>query len=281
MAEQPPYFNFGIPNGDLSWLKNLGGSGAGSSSTGAAVSPVPTPGGQLVLQQGYMPDYASLISNSPILQMANAQSEADLKQAAANRTELLRQLAIRYGGLPSGFGGDKYHDINDETLQLASQNEQSDIARINRQYDDNIAAARHALAARGALDSGELQYSLDRSNMAKESSVYDAGNAFADAARSAINSYLGAEQSVAQAKMQAMIAAAQSIYANPAYAPVPQRSAQLVPNWQIYGQPIYSDGNGNYYTSSGAPFDMRPYLYTASGGTPTYTYEQLMNFGGF
>lgn len=197
------------------------GAGDGGGGTSQVAPPAPQPSApQVQIIPGYVPDYASLIRNSGLYKQALAQNAADVKQAAANRTEVLRQLAIRYGGLPSGFK-DQYGDINPDTLKLAGQNEQSDIQRLTRQYQDNITAAKQALAARHALGSGDLQWALDKANMAKESSLYDASNAFADAARNAVNQYLGQKQSAAAAEQQAMIAAAQAIYGNPAYAPTP------------------------------------------------------------
>src|SRR5581483_5896628 len=136
---------------------------------------------------------------------------------------------IRYGGLPEGYK-DKYGDIDKKTLQLASQNEQSDTQRINRQYNDNVFAFKRALAARGALNSGDLQYGLDRADLAKESALYDAANAFGDAARQAVSGYLTAEQNAKMMELQGLAAASSSILSNPAYAPVPQQSARLVSN---------------------------------------------------
>src|SRR6266487_2139369 len=138
------------------------------------------------------PDYKALIQSDPAYLAWQNNGQLDLNQAAAQRKAALQALAVGYGGIGGNFK-DVYGDIGPDTLSLAAGNQQSDVARLGRNYSQGVESMKRALAARGGLQSGELGYGMDQADMARASSEYDLGREFSNAAQNAINSYLGTE----------------------------------------------------------------------------------------
>jgi hypothetical protein len=108
---------------------------------------------------------------------------------------------------------------------------------------------KRALAARGALQSGELPYGLDQADTAKATAEYDLVQEVSNAAGQAINNYRGTESAVRTAQEQAMRDAEMSVYSNPLNRPTQGTEAQLDPDWKNkYGMPVYVGPGGELYT---------------------------------
>jgi hypothetical protein len=256
--------------------------------TASAPSPTPPPadsgagggGGGGGGAGGYTPDYTSLIQNDPAYIAAVAANKASASAGEATRRAALRRAYIMYGGdLPSGFK-DRFGDLNRATLDAAGVNENSVIANLARSFQQNTEQFHRSLSARGALQSGDLNYGADQLQRGNEQQRYDAGNQFLDQA----NQYYGQYQDVLNQNADRLVGAIQAaegnVYNNPAYrpsysdpgtTPVDGSSAAtptsnvVWPGSQGYatyhagasamaGQPVYQDGQGNLYDQRGNPF---------------------------
>src|SRR5919106_85613 len=95
---------------------------------------------------GYSPsDWTKVIAgNSGYMNWALSAAERK-DVATANRTAALRALAIRYGGLPSGFK-DPYGDIDEGTLSQSQGNPLSESQRLAKSYADSTEAYKRSLA---------------------------------------------------------------------------------------------------------------------------------------
>ncbi len=203
---------------------------------------------------GFTPDYAALIKSDPGYQSYLAAGQQSVATAAAQRRAALQSLAIRYGGMPKGMR-DQYGDIDAGTLELAGKNQFSDVAQLSRQHSQGVEAFKRALAARGALQSGDLGYGLDQAELGRGQAEYDLGNSFANASTGAVNEYVGVEGSVRQGEAGAINAAQASVFANPANRPVDAYDAPLLEgSVEQYGEPIYQGNDGNLYTLNGRLF---------------------------
>jgi hypothetical protein len=217
------------------------------------------------LQQGWTPDYRSLILGDPSYLSWKNNATLDVNQAAAARKAALQRLAVQYGGLPSGFK-DQYGDIGQDTLDLAGRNQFSTTARLAKIYAESVEGDKRRLAARGALQSGDLGYALSQSDYARGASEYDAGQQFSNVAQEAVNGYVGAESAARRAESDALARAESNVYLNPMNRPVAATSASLDPDWQSkYGVPVYSGPDGKLYQlgPDGNPIPYSPVLNTA------------------
>lgn len=250
------------------WMKTAPRKNPGTSTV-TQPNTVTNPSGTLTLNPGYTPDYKALIEgDSGYLASLNS-TRQDVAGAASARQAALRTLAMRYGGLPSGFK-DTYGDIDPATVELAKGNQYSQVANLDRAYNDNVLATKRSLAARGALQSGELGYGLDRANLARAQGEYDLGNAFSDAANSAVTGYLAAEQAARKANADALAVAEKNVYANPANRPVDAVTANLDPDWSKWGYPVYVGPDGKRYKADGTPAGdpQDPYIPGSEGSAP-------------
>lgn len=132
-------------------------------------------------------------------------------EAAAMRTAALRSLAMQYGGLPQGFQ-DVYGDLSPTDLQNAAANPLSESANIARNYGQSRDQLMRSLAARGALQSGDLGYGMDRLDTAHAQDLYDLSNAFTDSAQQAVNSYSSQMNQLEEDQMQQIQSAAAAVY---------------------------------------------------------------------
>lgn len=232
----------------------------GGPAYGASVTPVVPPAPQFTPNPtvpigGFTPNYGDLIRSDPGYQSGMAAGQQGVAQAAASRRAALQKLAIQFGGLPRGLQ-DQYGDIDAGTLELAQKNQYSDTQRLQRSYAEGIEAFKRALAARGALQSGETGYGLSQADLARGEREYDLSNQFANAAQGVINDYVGVESRVRQNEAGLLSQAQANVYSNPANRPVDAYDAPLIQgSVEQYGQPLYQGNDGKMYTSSGQPFN--------------------------
>lgn len=234
------------------------GSGTPSAGQPAPTNPDPGPNDITVGgSPGSTPDYNAAIQADPgyaAAQSANQQAQAN---AQAQRQAALRSAVVQYGGLPSGWK-DAYGDIDQATLDAATGNQYSTLANLRRSYDQSVSQFRRALAARGALQSGDLNYGQDQLDTGYGQSQYDAANQFGNAATGQLNAYAGVLDQNQARMAQAIQAAAANAYNDPANRPVAAtpgntatRDAALS---AAYGVDVYTDANGNHYTRGGDPW---------------------------
>jgi hypothetical protein len=226
---------------------------------GTASAPTPTPppaapAGSVQVSPGFTPDWSNLIQNDSGYLAAKAAADKAKNDAAAQRKQALQQAIIQYGGLPSGFA-DQYGDIDQATLDSAQQNQFSTLAQLAKGYAQNEEALRRGLAARGALQSGDLNYGEDQLQNAYGQQRYDAANAIGSQANQVYGAYTGVLNGNAQSLASALQGAESAIYSNPGFAPVAAQTANYdASNSATYGQPIYVDSQGNLFDQNGNPF---------------------------
>jgi hypothetical protein len=125
-----------------------------------------------------------------------------------------------YGGdMPAGFA-DQFGDIDEATRTAAASNQNSTLARLKTGYGTSREQFMRQLAARGGLQSSELNYGEDQLQRGFEQQQYDAGNQFLNDANGAYGDYLGVVNGNAQSLASAIGSAEGNVYANPAYRPV-------------------------------------------------------------
>ena len=257
-APTPQGTDFGGSNGP--YIGTLPGSNNGNPYTpsqGAAAPPSAPASGPdtIVTDPGNTVDWTAAIQNQPEYAAAitgNRESEA---RAAAQRRAALQGQVIQYGGLPQGFK-DAYGDIDQATLDAARSNQYSTLSQLQRNYTQSVEQFRKALAARGALQSGDLNYGQDQLDTGYGQQQYDAGNAFGQGATGAINAYTGVLDQNQRDLVNAISQASQSAYANPANRETPQKTANHDAALSAtYGVDIYKDPDGTLYTRDGTVFN--------------------------
>lgn len=220
------------------------------SGTTPPVTPLP---GSLPLTPGYTPDYGNLILSDPAYLTWRNNSQLELAKAAAQRKAAIDALIVQYGG--AGQFKDAYGDVNQQTLDAAKSNQYSDVARLQRSYEQGVEQFKRQLSARGMLSSGDLGYGLDQAELQRQTSEYDLGNEFMSAVNRAIGGYSDTESLQRQLEQQAIQAAEQSVYSNPMNRPTEGTSATLDPDWmQKYGHPVYVGPDGRLYNADGSAY---------------------------
>lgn len=232
-------------------------SGSGTTGTASAPAPAPAPAPaapSINLSGGYNPDYGALIQSDPAYLAAKAAADKAKGDAAAQRKQMLQQALIGYGGLPANFN-DQYGDIDQATKDAAANNQFSVLANLAKNYSQSTEQFKRGLAARGALQSGDLNYGLDQLEQGYGQQKYDAANQFGSQINSALNAYNDVIGGNAQSMAQAIQGAEGNVYSNPAYRPsAPSAANYDAGNSAAYGQPIYVDSNGNLFDQNGNPF---------------------------
>lgn len=231
---------------------------ASPAGTATVLTPPPLPAAApsvTVAGSTYTPDYKSLIENDPAYLAAQSAASASSGAAQAQRKKLLQQAFVQYGGaMPAGFT-DPYGDIDQATKDAAAANQNSTIARLKTSYDQSRDQFMKQLAARGALQSGELGYGQDQLQRGLDQQEYDAGNQFLSGINGVYGDYTGTLNNNAQALAGAIGSAESSVYSNPAYRPNPGTTANYEASLSAqYGKPIYKADDGNLYDSNGNPF---------------------------
>jgi hypothetical protein len=262
-------------------------AGRGASPVATPIAPAaPLP--NIGLTPGYTPDFKSLIQADPAyISWANS-SERSINDAAAQRKAALQSLAIAYGGLPQG-ANDQYGDIDQATLDLAKNNQFSQVAQLQRSYDQGVEQLKKQLAARGALQSGDLGYGLDQADYQRGASEYDMGRQYGDQMGSIENSYVDAFNRATSGEADAIQAAEQSVYSNPLNRPSEGTNATLIPDSRSkYGQDVYSGPDGKLYVigpdGNAAPYtpQVANNLAPIGGATPVdYDYANRARYQGY
>ena len=189
---------------------NPAGSGA-PGTAGAAGGPV---------------DYASLIKNDPLFSQFRADLGAQGIADAGSRRAALNQALVAFGevidpsALSSQLGFNVAGEIDPTTAQLAAQNTQAGTslsARLVKQNKDNIRAIKNALAARGALRSGETGHQLNEEQLRFSQGQYDARAQVLDYLKGVQAAYVQSERQRKMAEQQEMMATIQRLLASGAY----------------------------------------------------------------
>lgn len=154
-------------------------------------------------------DLYALIYGDPGYQTAKAGADLSLSNAAAQRRAALRQLVLNYGGM--GGLQDPYGDVDQATLDAASNNPYSQLKQLSRNYDQSVEAFKRQLAARGALQSGDLGYGIGQLDYGRGQSEYDLGQQMLSGAQGAVNTYKGTESGYYNTLAQAIRDAAASV----------------------------------------------------------------------
>jgi hypothetical protein len=151
----------------------------------------------------------SLIFSDPSYMTAKSSLDMGLANASSARRSAIRALVTQYGDLGNVKDqyGDQYGDLDQATLDAAKGNEYSDLAKLQRSYEQGQESFKRSLAARGALSSGDLGYGLGQLDWQQGQSRYDLGTAEANSANQILGGYGSAEanyyQQLAAAMMQA------------------------------------------------------------------------------
>jgi hypothetical protein len=127
----------------------------------------------------------------------------------------LQAAIIKYGGLPAGFT-DQYGDVGQDTLDQAGQNQFSVLSQLARSYAQSEEQFKRGLAARGALQSGDLNYGEDQLQNAYGQQRYDAANSVGSEVNQALQGYSGVLGANAQNLSGAVQGAEANVYSNPA-----------------------------------------------------------------
>lgn len=144
-------------------------------------SSLPKPGGSIPIP-GLQPDYASLIQNDPLFLQMQKDLKAQGVSDAASRAAMTQRALIGFGQVPqfdglSGLNPEWLNqDVSEQTRQLAQQNTDAGLSMAARQqkaFQDQLKAIRNALAARGALRSGEAGYAFQEAQIGFDQAKYD------------------------------------------------------------------------------------------------------------
>jgi hypothetical protein len=233
----------------------------------AGSNPLPTAGGvgapaSIPLGLPTTPDYRSLIASDPGLLSFRGSAAEKRAQAAAARKAALQSLAIRHGGLGGGFK-DVYGDIDETTQGLAQANQFSDTRRLQQSYDEGVTQFQRGLAARGALQSGDLGYGMEQAERARGTAEYDLGQEFLGAAQGLLGNYTDVESAL-NAEEGNQISGAYG-RAAAAYQPTAGSSATFS-GLDSSGRPKYIGPDGTIYTIGP---DGNPIPWTESAPEPT------------
>jgi hypothetical protein len=169
--------------------------------------------------------------------------------------------------MPDGWT-DSYGDIDQATKDAAAGNQNSTLSQLHDNYQRSVESFRRALAARGALQSGDLSYGQDQIDRGLSQQEYDAANSFGDQVNQAVSGYAGVLGSNAQNLAGAIGSAENNVYGNPAYRPVAPSYADYDPTSSArWGKPVYKGADGTLYSDDGSVFNA-PGTTNATAPTP-------------
>lgn len=129
-----------------------------------------------------LPSFADGIKNDPLFLQLQKDLSAQGVSDAAQRAAMTRRALIQFGMVPgfdqlSGVNADWLNaDVDDQTRQLAQQNTAAGLsiaARQQQAFKDQVRNIRGALAARGALRSGEQGHGLQQAQTEYDQAKFD------------------------------------------------------------------------------------------------------------
>lgn len=135
------------------------------------------------------PDYASLINNDPAFMQMKSDLGAQGVSDAAQRAAATQRALVQWGDVPqfdqlTGLQADYLNqDVTPATRELAQKNTEAGLsikARQDKAFKDQVRQIKNALAARGALRSGEAAYSLQEAQLGRDQATYDTTQAILD-----------------------------------------------------------------------------------------------------
>lgn len=133
-------------------------------------------------------DMAALIRAHPAYAAWQAKVQGKRNTLGTTRQQAIRTLVSRYGGLPKGMA-DTYGDITPEIAAAAGSDPYSAVNTLKRNYDLAVTSNQKALAARGALQSGELGHTQGLIDTAQGAAERDQFQAYSDAINAALSGY--------------------------------------------------------------------------------------------
>jgi hypothetical protein len=145
---------------------------------GTAVTPGQQPGGAVANVGSYL----NILNSDPILQQTLADLQAGGISDRSQADTLSQRALVQFGevpaleGLDAKLAGPDFARIAGMARPLAEANTQSGmsvVARMERLRKDNVRAIKNALAARGALRSGEAGYQLGEEQNRYQTAQYD------------------------------------------------------------------------------------------------------------
>ncbi len=262
LPKQQAQTSTGFP-GQVAFLQQPAPGGAPSGATGvgtsAAGAPSATGGGPLSWQD--------FLANDPFWKQFNADLSAQgIADEGAAKAATQRAI-IQFGEVPDNLTGQAANWIDPTTRTLAQQNTAagtSQLARINKFNQDSLRAIKNALAARGALRSGELGYQLKENQQQYTNAQYDQRTALTDTLSGIQAGLAAAQRAAAMQRAQALGQVVNNFYGQPqpapaaAPAPTPTGTPPAVSEGNpVAGQPVYSTAYGTpgYRKPLISPFD--------------------------
>lgn len=145
---------------------------------------------------GYTPDYLALLQSDPQYQAWKASAAGRNISFANQRAAIIRQLIVQYGGIPQAWA-DAFGDIRPEDIAAAQGNQFSTEQQIQHEYEKNVRQMRRQLAARGMLQSGELNFGQGEQDYARGQAENTAFTDFLGKVGGAVGDYTGQVAGVA------------------------------------------------------------------------------------
>ena len=203
------------------WGSDLSEQGLGVSWSPGAVTPGSSSTPQT--QAGAGPintgSYLNLLNSDPILQQTLADLQAGGISDRAQADTLSQRALIQFGEVPALEGidaklaGPDFARVAGLARPLAEANTQSGmsvVARMEKLRKDNVRAIKNALAARGALRSGEAGHQLGEEQQRFQQAQYDARSQLVDLLSGIEAGFANAMRQRAGQQAQAQQAAMQS-----------------------------------------------------------------------
>jgi hypothetical protein len=246
---------------DGNWIQGQAPRRPGAAAPGQVPTvpgPVATPPIPSIKIGAFNPDYKALIKGDPGYVSWLASANERRTNAATQRAQAIKTLVMRYGGIPKGFK-DAFGDVDQGTLGLAGENQFSESALLDKGYKQGVENLRRTLAARGGLQSGELGHGQEQADFNRGVGEYNLGQDFLNAVNGALGEYTGTIGGV-NAEESGVLGEAQGRVVTQ-YQPSEGVPANLVSDWQQYGEPVYQTEDGKLWRISpatGQPEEFTP-----------------------
>lgn len=205
--------------------------------------------------RGQQPNYQDLIQNDPLFRQMRADLGAQGVQDAASRAAQTQRALVLFGQVPSfdalaGLNPEWLNqDVTAQTRQLAQQNTDAGLslaARQQEQFKNQVREIRNALAARGALRSGESAHQLQQAQTGYDRAKFDATQELMDFISGLQAGFAQAERGRQSQLGQGAAEAAGRV---PDQARTPDIQASEIP-----GSGVYRGTDGMLYNADGTPY---------------------------